>query len=333
MKAFLCREFGPISSHKVEEIDDLIPGSHDIVINVHAAGVSFPDVLVVQGLYQIKPDFPFSPGGEFAGEVSQVGEKVTQWKQGDRVIGFKGSGGFAEQAVCNEFNVMPLPDSMDYVTGAIFPMNYGTSIHALKQRADLKSGETLLVMGAGGGLGLTAIHVAKAMGAKIIAAASTEEKLELCSQQGADSTVLYPRDNMDTDSQKEFSNALKQLTEKKGVDVIFDPVGGAYSEPALRAIAWKGRYLVIGFTSSIPSIPLNLALLKGCQIVGVFWGNFCMREPMVNAANFQELFGMFEAGKIKPFVVDTFPLEETATAIEMLANREALGKIAITIRD
>ena len=171
------------------------------------------------------------------------------------------------------------------------------------------------------------------MGAKIIAAASTEEKLELCSQQGADSTVLYPRDNMDTDSQKEFSNALKQLTEKKGVDVIFDPVGGAYSEPALRAIAWKGRYLVIGFTSSIPSIPLNLALLKGCQIVGVFWGNFCMREPMVNAANFQELFSMFEAGTIKPFVVDTFPLEETATAIEMLANREALGKIAITIRD
>ena len=228
---------------------------------------------------------------------------------------------------------MPLPDSMDYLTGAIFPMNYGTSIHALKQRADLKSGETLLVMGAGGGLGLTAIHVAKAMGAKIIAAASTEEKLELCSQQGADSTVLYPRDNMDTDSQKEFSNALKQLTEKKGVDVIFDPVGGAYSEPALRAIAWKGRYLVIGFTSSIPSIPLNLALLKGCQIVGVFWGNFCMREPAVNAANFQELFSMFEAGTIKPFVVDTFPLEETATAIEMLANREALGKIAITIRD
>ena len=159
MKAFLCREFGPISSHKVEEIDDLTPGAHDIVINVHSAGVSFPDILVVQGLYQIKPDFPFSPGGEFAGEVSQVGDKVTRWKKGDRVIGFKGSGGFAEQALCNEFNVMPLPDSMDYATGAIFPMNYGTSIHALKQRADLKSGETMLVMGAGGGLGLTAIPV------------------------------------------------------------------------------------------------------------------------------------------------------------------------------
>ena len=333
MKAFLCREFGPISSHKVEEIDDLIPGSHDIVIDVHAAGVSFPDVLVVQGLYQIKPDFPFSPGGEFTGKVSKVGEKVTRWNKGDRVIGFKGSGGFAEQALCNEFNVMPLPDSMDFVTGAIFPMNYGTSIHALKQRADLKANETMLVMGAGGGLGLTAIHVGKAMGAKVIAAASTEEKLELCSQQGADSTILYSRDKMDTASQKEFSNALKQLTDKKGVDVIFDPVGGSYSEPALRAIAWKGRYLVIGFTSSIPSIPLNLALLKGCQIVGVFWGNFCMKEPLINVANFQELFGMFEAGKIKPFAVQTFPLDDTTRAIEMLANREAVGKIAITIRD
>ena len=204
---------------------------------------------------------------------------------------------------------------------------------ALKQRADLKANETMLVMGAGGGLGLTAIHVGKAMGAKVIAAASTEEKLELCSQQGADSTILYSRDKMDTASQKEFSNALKQLTDKKGVDVIFDPVGGSYSEPALRAIAWKGRYLVIGFTSSIPSIPLNLALLKGCQIVGVFWGNFCMKEPLINVANFQELFGMFEAGKIKPFAVQTFPLDDTTRAIEMLANREAVGKIAITIRD
>jgi NADPH2:quinone reductase len=188
-------------------------------------------------------------------------------------------------------------------------------------------------LGAGGGLGLTAIHIGKAMGAKVIAAASTPEKLELCSQQGANSTILYSRGSMDTDSQKEFSNELKQLTEKKGVDVIFDPVGGSYSEPALRAIAWKGRYLVIGFTSSIPSIPLNLALLKGCQIVGVFWGNFCIKEPLVNAANFQELFEMYGAGKIKPFAVKTFALEDTAAAIATLANREAVGKVAISIRD
>ena len=333
MKAFLCKEFGPITSHTVEEIDNLVPGDHEVVIDVHAAGVAFPDVLVVQGLYQIKPEFPFSPGGEFAGTISSIGSKVRMWNEGDRVIGFKGSGGFAEQAICNEYNIMPLPDSMDYLTGSIFPLNYGTSIHAFKQRAELKEGETVLVLGAAGGLGLTAIHVAKAMGARVIAAASSTEKIELCQSQGADETILYSRDNMDRDSQKQFSNEIKTMTGGKGADVIFDPVGGAYSEPALRAITWKGRYLVIGFTSSIPSIPLNLALLKGCQIVGVFWGNFCVLEPLVNAENFKDLFKMFENGQINPFVVETYPLEKTADAIELLANREALGKIAIKIRD
>ena len=333
MKAFLCKEFGPINSHTIHEIDNLVPGDNEVVIDVHAAGVAFPDVLVVQGLYQIKPDFPFSPGGEFAGVISSIGSKVSLWSQGDRVIGFKGSGGFAEQAVCNEYNIMPLPDSMDYLTGSVFPLNYGTSIHAFKQRAVLKENETVLIMGAAGGLGLTAIHVAKAMGAKVIAAASSKEKVELCQSQGADETIQYSRDNMDRDAQKEFSNQIKSATKGKGVDVVFDPVGGAYSEPALRAIAWKGRYLVIGFTSNIPSIPLNLALLKGCQIVGVFWGNFCVKEPLVNAQNFKDLFKMFENDQISPFVVETYPLEKTAYAIELLAQRKALGKIAITVRD
>lgn len=333
MKAYLCREFGPINSHKVEEIDSPIPGDNEVVVQVHSAGVAFPDVLVVQGLYQITPDFPFSPGGEFAGIISQIGDKVTQWKVDDRVIGFKGSGGFAEEALCNESNIMPLPDSMDYKTGAIFPLNYGTAIHAFKQRAELKKGENVLIMGAAGGLGITAIHIAKAMGANVIAAASSQEKLDLCELQGADSTILYSRDNMDRDAQKQFSTQLKKLTDRKGVDVIFDPVGGAYSEPALRAIAWEGRYLVIGFTSSIPSIPLNLALLKGCQIVGVFWGAFCMREPILNAENFQQLFSLYEKGDIKPFVTETFPLEQTADAIDKLANRNAIGKITITVKD
>ena len=333
MKAFLCKEFGPINSHTIDEIDNLVPGDNEVVIDVHAAGVAFPDVLVVQGLYQIKPDFPFSPGGEFAGVISSIGSKVSLWSQGDRVIGFKGSGGFAEQAVCNEYNIMPLPDSMDYLTGSIFPLNYGTSIHAFKQRAVLKENETVLIMGAAGGLGLTAIHVAKAMGAKVIAAASSKEKVELCQSQGADETIQYSRDNMDRDAQKEFSNQIKSATKGKGVDVVFDPVGGAYSEPALRAIAWKGRYLVIGFTSNIPSIPLNLALLKGCQIVGVFWGNFCVKEPLVNAQNFKDLFKMFENDQISPFVVETYPLEKAAYAIELLAQRKALGKIAIKVRD
>ena len=333
MKAFLCKEFGPINSHTVDEVDNLVPGDNEVVVDVHAAGVAFPDVLVVQGLYQFKPEFPFSPGGEFAGVVSSIGSKVKLWNEGDRVIGFKGSGGFAEQAICNAYNIMPLPESMDYITGSIFPLNYGTSIHAFKQRADLKEGESVLIMGAAGGLGLTAIHVAKAMGAKVIAAASSNEKLELCQSQGADETIQYSRDNMNRDSQKEFSSQIKAVTQGQGVDVVFDPVGGAYCEPALRAIAWKGRYLVIGFTSSIPSIPLNLALLKGCQIIGVFWGNFCVKEPLVNADNFKDLFNMFENDQIKPFVVETYPLEKTAHAIELLANREALGKIAIKIRD
>ena len=333
MKAYLCREFGPINSHKVEEIESPIPGDHEVLIDVHAAGVAFPDVLVVQGLYQIKPDFPFSPGGEFAGVINSIGDKVKMWNVGDRVIGFKGSGGFSEQAICNAYNIMPLPETMDYVTGSIFPLNYGTSIHALKQRAELQPKETVLVMGAAGGLGITAIHVAKAMGARVIAAASSKEKLDLCKTQGADELILYSRDSMDKASQKAFSDEIKALTDKQGVDVVFDPVGGAYSEPALRAMAWKGRYLVIGFTSSIPSIPLNLALLKGCQIVGVFWGNFCVKEPLVNAANFKDLFAMFEEGKIKPFVVETYPLEQTGYAIELLAKREAIGKIAIKVRD
>ena len=205
MKAYLCREFGPINSHKVEEIESPIPGDHEVLIDVHAAGVAFPDVLVVQGLYQIKPDFPFSPGGEFAGVINSIGDKVKMWNVGDRVIGFKGSGGFSEQAICNAYNIMPLPETMDYVTGSIFPLNYGTSIHALKQRAELQPKETVLVMGAAGGLGITAIHVAKAMGARVIAAASSNEKLDLCKTQGADELILYSRDSMDKASQKAVS--------------------------------------------------------------------------------------------------------------------------------
>ena len=332
MKAYLCREFGPISTHQVETINKPVPSDNEVLIEVFAAGVAFPDVLVVQGLYQIKPEFPFSPGGEFAGIVKTAGSKVKRWKVGDRVIGFKGSGGFAEYALCNEFNVMSLPDSMDYLTGSIFPLNYGTSIHAFKQRAELKSDENVLIMGAAGGLGITAIHVAKAMGARVIAAASEKEKLKLCEEAGADETILYSKDLSDSNDQKLFSKQIKNMTNGKGVDVIFDPVGGHYAEPALRAMAWKGRYLVIGFTSSIPTIPLNLALLKGCQIVGVFWGSFCIREPFINADNFNHLFEMHASKLIQPKVQKIYPLEKTTEAIESLANRMAKGKVAIQIK-
>ena len=332
MKAYLCKEFGPIASHKIESIDIPTPGDNDVLIEVYAAGVAFPDVLVVQGLYQIKPEFPFSPGGEFTGLIKDVGSKVKGWKPGDRVIGFKGSGGFAEYAICNQFNIMPLPESMDYLTGSIFPLNYGTSIHAFKQRAELQENDNVLIMGAAGGLGITAIHVAKAMGARVIAAASEVEKLELCKEAGADEVILYSKDLSDSDDQKAFSSQIKELTNGNGVDVVFDPVGGHYAEPALRAMAWKGRYLVIGFTSSIPKIPLNLALLKGCQIVGVFWGSFCMREAKLNAKNFNELFEMHAKKLIQPKVEKIYSLEQTREAIESLANREAKGKVAIQIK-
>ena len=332
MKAYLCREFGPISSHQIETIEVPTPTDNDVLIEVYAAGVAFPDVLVVQGLYQIKPEFPFSPGGEFTGVIKGIGKNVKGWKEGDRVIGFKGSGGFAEYALCNQFNVMPLPDSMDYLTGSIFPLNYGTSIHAFKQRAELKSGEDVLIMGAAGGLGISAIHVAKAMGARVIAAASESKKLELCKEAGADETILYSKDLSSSEDQKIFSSQIKELTNGNGVDVTFDPVGGDYSEPALRAMAWKGRYLVIGFTSGIAKIPLNLALLKGCQIVGVFWGSFCIREAMVNAQNFSELFEMHANKKIQPKVEQIYSLDQATDAIESLANRKARGKVAIQIK-
>ena len=333
MKAYLCREFGPISSHKIEDIDIPEPQDNDVLIEVYAAGVAFPDVLVVQGLYQIKPDFPFSPGGEFAGVIKSIGSKVKGWKEGDRVIGFKGSGGFSEYALCNQFNIMPLPDSMDYLTGSIFPLNYGTSIHAFKQRAELKEDDNVLIMGAAGGLGISAIHVAKAMGARVIAAASEDEKLQLCKEAGADETILYSKDLSSNEDQRKFSSQIKEMTNGNGVDVTFDPVGGHYAEPALRAMAWKGRYLVIGFTSSIPKIPLNLALLKGCQIVGVFWGSFCIREAMLNAQNFNDLFEMHAKKMIQPKVEKVYSLDETIAAIESLANREAKGKVAIQIKN
>ena len=332
MKAYLCREYGPISSHKIETIDVPIPNDNDALIEVYAAGVAFPDVLVVQGLYQIKPEFPFSPGGEFTGVIREIGSKVKGWKEGDRVIGFKGSGGFAEYALCNQFNIMPLPDSMDFLTGSIFPLNYGTSIHAFKQRAELQPSENVLIMGAAGGLGISAIHVAKAMGARVIAAASETEKLELCKEAGADETILYSKDLSNSNDQKTFSRKIKELTNGNGVDVTFDPVGGHYAEPALRAMAWKGRYLVIGFTSSIPKIPLNLALLKGCQIVGVFWGSFCIREAMVNAQNFNALFEMHAKKLIQPKVEKIYSLDRTVEAIESLATRQARGKVAIQIK-
>ena len=330
MKAYICREFGPIESHNVEEIEDPTAGQGQVVVDVKAAGVAFPDVLIVQGLYQFKPPFPFVPGGEIAGIVSSIGEGVTKWKVGDRIIGTTGFAGLAEKAVYSENQLMPLPESMDFQTGAIFPLNYGTTYHALKQRANIQSGESLLVLGAGGGIGMTAIHLGKALGARVIAAASSQEKLDLCKREGADEVLLYPSHDMSREEQKLFSEEIKNIS-GGGVDVVYDVVGGDYAEPSLRAINWKGRYLVIGFTSNIPKIPLNLALLKGCQIVGVFWGHFTGVESELNAHNFQDLFLLHAQGKIKPFISETFKIEDTAKAIKLLQDRKVLGKVVVSM--
>jgi len=329
MKAFLCKEFGPVDSHQVEEIEDPVAGPGEVVVDIKATGISFPDVLIVQGLYQFKPPFPFSPGSEISGVISSVGESVTRYKEGDRVMGSIGSGGLREKGVYSEHQLMPLPESMDFKTAAGFPLNYGTTYHAFKQRGELEPGQSVLVLGAGGGLGITAIHVAKAMGAKVIAAASSQDKIDLCKREGADEGIIYERD-MDRDLQKKFSDQIKEVT-GGGVDMIYDLVGGDYAEPALRAIARHGKYLVIGFTAGIPKMPLNLTLLKECQIVGVFWGQFAGLDQAENQQNFKELFELHEQSKIKPFVTETFSLEDAAKAIKTLEDRKVLGKVVVSM--
>ena len=322
MKAYVCREFGPVESHKVEEIEDPRAEAGQVVIDVKAAGVSFPDVLIVQGKYQFQPPFPFSPGGEVAGVISEVGEGVVDWKVGDRVIAMTGNGGIAEKVVAFEMTLMPLPETMDFKDGAAFPLNYGTTYHALKQRGQLQSGETLLVTGAGGGVGTTAIEIGKAMGARVIAAASTDEKLEIAKNLGADEIINY--------SDGELKEKVKALTDGLGADVIYDPIGGDIFMQCMRCINWKGRVLVIGFASGpIPEVPTNLALLKGCSIVGVFWGRFTGAEPEENFQNFNELFALHAKGKLKPQITKSYSLDDTAEAISSLENRKATGKVVI----
>jgi len=322
MKAYVCREFGPVDSHKVEEIEDPRAEAGQVIVDVKAAGVSFPDVLIIQGKYQFQPPFPFSPGGEIAGIISEVGEGVVDWKIGDRVIAMTGNGGIAEKVLAFEMTLMPLPDSMDFKDGAAFPLNYGTTYYALKQRGQLQAGETLLVTGAGGGVGTTAIEIGKAMGARVIAAASSDEKLEIAKNLGADEIINY--------SDGELKEKVKALTGGLGADVIYDPIGGDIFMQCMRCINWKGRVLVIGFASGpIPEVPTNLALLKGCSIVGVFWGRFTGAEPEENSQNFDELFALHAEGKLKPQITKSYSLDDAAEAIASLENRKATGKVVI----
>jgi NADPH2:quinone reductase len=331
MRAVLCKEYGPPDSLVVEELPSPKAGKGQVVLSVKACGVNFPDVLIIQNKYQFKPPLPFSPGGEVAGIVKELGEGVTNVKVGDRVIGSTGWGGFAEEVAVDAPRLIPIPDDMDFESASAFVMTYGTSHHALKDRAQIKPGETLLVLGAAGGVGLAAVELGKAMGATVIAAASSQEKVDVCLAHGADKGIVYPAGPLTRDDQKKLGELFKSVLGDKGADVIYDPIGDAYAEPALRSIAWEGRYLVVGFAAGeIPKIPLNLALLKNCQIVGVFWGAFTARNPERNKQNLAELMGLFKSGKVKPHVSASYPLERAAEALNAMANRQVKGKVVLT---
>ena len=332
MKALQCVELGGPEKLVVNDVADPEIAEDHIIIEVKSASVNFPDVLMIQGLYQFQPPLPFIPGGESAGVVIELGDGVEGFNVGDKVFAATGVGGICEKILAHKNNVRPIPENMDFEIAAALSVTYGTSIYALKQRANLKAGETLLVLGASGGVGLATVQLGKAMGAKVIAAASTQEKVDICIENGADEGFVYPSGNLDRDQQKELSNKIKELTGGLGPNVIYDPVGGTYAEPCLRSIAWDGRYLVIGFAAGadqIPKMPLNLTLLKGCQIVGVFWGAWTGMFPVENQKNFEELFEMYEDGKINPAPSDKFTLETSAEAIAHLKDRKAKGKVVI----
>ena len=334
MRALQCVELGMPDKLQVNDVPDPEASPEHVVIENKAASVNFPDVLMIQGLYQFQPELPFIPGGESAGIVSAVGDGVENISVGDRVFAMTGMGAFSEKISAHNSSVVKIPDNMGFETAAALPMTYGTSIYALKQRANLKAGETLLVLGAAGGVGLATVELGKAMGARVIAAASTNEKVDLCIQHGADEGFIYPSGVLNRDQQKELSNKIKELSGGIGPNVIYDPVGGSYSEPCLRSIAWEGRYLVIGFAAGadqIPKMPLNLTLLKGCQIVGVFWGAWVGMHPEENKKNFEELFKLHSEGKIDPEVSDSFTLDDGALAIAHLKDRKAKGKVIIEI--
>jgi NADPH2:quinone reductase len=323
MKAVLCKEYGLPGKLVIEDIPSPKPASGQVVVSVKACGVNFPDTLIIQGKYQFKPEMPFSPGGEVAGVIKEIGEGVKRVKPGDRVIAFNTWGGFAEEMVVDADRTIAMPASMDFIPASAFILTYGTSYHALKDRAEIKAGETLLVLGAAGGVGLAALQLGKAMGARVIAAASSDEKLKVCRDNGADETINY--------GSEDLRARVKIITAGKGVDVVYDPVGGPYSEPALREMAWKGRFLVVGFAAGdIPKVPLNLTLLKGCSIIGVFWGAFTRNEPERNRENNWELMAMYAAGKIKPHIHATYPLERAAEALNEVLNKRVSGKVVLT---
>ncbi|WP_269715049.1 NADPH:quinone oxidoreductase family protein [Caulobacter sp. NIBR2454] len=329
MKAVLSQSVGGPETLKLEDLPDPTAGAGQVVLDVKACGVNYPDVLIIQDMYQFKPQRPFAPGGEVSGVVSGVGEGVSHLKVGDRVLASTGWGGMAEKLQVDAARVVPIPDTMPFDEAAAFLMTYGTSYYGLKDRGHIKPGETLLVLGAAGGVGLAAVELGKAMGAKVIAAASSQEKVDLAISRGADSGVVYPTGPFDKDGQKALAQLFKDACGPNGWDVAYDAVGGDYAEAVIRASGWNGRFLVIGFPAGIPKVPLNLTLLKSCDIVGVFWGAAVARDPKGHAQNVKELMALYADGKIKPHVSETFPLAKAGDAIAHLASRKAMGKVVV----
>ncbi|MCH7829513.1 MAG: NADPH:quinone oxidoreductase family protein [Proteobacteria bacterium] len=322
MRALVCNAYGPPESLLIEERDDPVVGSAQVLIDVAAAGINFPDILSIAGTYQVKSPTPFVPGNEAAGVVTAVGADVSRYGIGDKVVITTRGGAFAEKCVADEMMTMPLPESLNFEQGAGFAVTYGTSYHALKQSAQLQPGETVLVLGAAGGVGITAVEIAKCMGARVIAAASTAEKLEFAVAAGADETINY--------SALPLKETVKELTDGKGADVVYDPVGGDLADQAFRATAWHGRYLVIGFASGeIPKFAANIALLKEASIIGVWWGTWAAKNPQLQIQNVQELSRLIAAGKLTPRVTESYALDEFADAFRAITERRARGKVIL----
>lgn len=325
--AYVIHKHGPPTAHRVEDVSTPVPEGTEVLIDVKAAGVNFPDLLIIQGKYQFQPPMPFVPGTEVSGIIAAIGEDVKGFSIGDSVIGMTASGAFSEKVIVDASKLMRLPPSMGFAAGAAITMAYGTSFYALKDVAQLRAGETLLVLGASGGVGLAAVELGKIMGAHVIAAASSAEKLAVCTSKGADEVIQYSPGR-----EKELKAQVSKLTNGAGVDVCYDPVGGKWSEVAIRSMAWGGRFLVIGFAAGeIPRVPLNLPLLKNCSVMGVFWGAWTAREPERNDANMRQVAAWHAEGKLTPYTSQTFPLAQTVAALQILENRRAMGKVLITM--
>jgi len=331
MKALLSVAPGGPETLRVEDVTDPTPGRGDLVVRVRACAINFPDVLIIEDKYQLKPQRPFAPGGEIAGIVIAVGEGVSGWSGGDRVIAALGFGGLAEQVVVPADRAIPLPPERSFEEGSALLMTYATALHALIDRGKLAAGQTLLVLGAAGGVGIAAVEIGKALGARVVAAVSSHEKADAARAAGADAAVVYPSGPFDAAGQKALAGVFKEAVGPSGADVILDPVGGDYSEAALRSIAWEGRFLVLGFPAGIARLPLNLTLLKSCNVCGVFWGGFIARDPKRNAAHVEQLFRWWDEGRIAPKISETYPLQRAGEAIMALRDRRAIGKLVVRL--